>query len=327
MTPLLLFSWNVTGGHLIQSKIIVTSFNISIWGFRIETAFPPAAAHGLGWGPVQTSSVMGINALFVFVLIMAVMVLSMRKVPDHLLIIIGNCLWIVGGTLMYILWTTDAEDWHFVVPFFVGVAGFPFISPSNRSIFTLAVAKVPELEGLQSSMQSVLSMAASLAGIMTPSLVAIFVLRDPNDVDSGSDNHQLTLASMYVPIGSGMCIALLLYQQWRDKRKRKVELAFDHGEVSSEKTPLVPHPARASRRRSSAIEIQNVFSVRNEVSRRFSAEVINIAVPFENLSEREYRDTLWEDKNEFETMDTIIDGDDSVGNENTTNISLHDISK
>jgi hypothetical protein len=288
-------------------KWILTYCNLS----RIETAFPPAASHGLGWGPVQTSSVMGINAIFMFVLIMTVMVLSMRKVSDTLLIVIGSCFWIVGGTSMYILWTTNGKIWHFVVPFFIGVAGFPFITPSNRSLFTLAVASIPELEGAQASMQSVLSMAASLAGIITPSLVAIFVLRDPNDVDSGPDNHELTLGALYVPIGSGICIVLILYQHWQNRLERKAELASGDGDTSSEKTKLVPSIARSSNRRSSVIEIEQAFSRQHEASRRHSVEVIHIAVPFENLAELEYREKLLDDKIEFENLSTIMDDDDS----------------
>jgi hypothetical protein len=250
---------------------------------------------------------MGINAIFMFTLIITVMILSMKKVSDTLLIIVGNVFWIVGGTAMYLLWTADAKIWHYVVPFFIGVAGFPFITPSNRSLFTLAVASIPELEGAQASMQAVLSMAASVAGIVTPSLVAVFVLRDPEDVDNGSDNHELTLGALYVPIGSGICISLVLYQQWLDGKKHLAEFAVGDGEVPSEKTKLVSRSARASNRRSSVIEIKQAFSRQNESARRHSVEVIHVSVPFENSDELEYRDRLWEDKKEFDHLNTIMD--------------------
>jgi Na+/melibiose symporter-like transporter len=134
-------------------------------GRSIETALPPAAAHGLGWGPVATSGVLGASSVVVFLSMMLVMYLS-GKVNDILMVAIGNMFWIVGGAGMYFLWTDGAQVWHYVVPVMIGCSGFPFIAASNRSNFTKAVASIPELEDYQAVMQAVLSMAASVAGFV-----------------------------------------------------------------------------------------------------------------------------------------------------------------
>jgi hypothetical protein len=88
------------------------------------------------------------------------------KVHDLALVGIGNICWIFGGLGMYLYWQRDASIVAFAVPIFVGVMGFPFIAAANRSNFTKAVANSPELEGSVALMQSVLSMAASVAGFV-----------------------------------------------------------------------------------------------------------------------------------------------------------------
>jgi Na+/melibiose symporter-like transporter len=134
-------------------------------GRSIETALPPAAAHGLGWGPVSTSGVLGGSSVVIFISMTLVMYLS-GKVNDILMVATGNIIWIVGGAGMYFLWTDHAQVWHYVVPVMVSCAGFPFIEASNRSNFTKAVASIPELEDYQAVMQAVLSMASSVAGFV-----------------------------------------------------------------------------------------------------------------------------------------------------------------
>jgi hypothetical protein len=132
--------------------------------FRIETAFAPAASDALGWGPIQTSSVLGGTSVLIFASMMVVIFLSARGVPDYLLIAIGIFGWIIGGSLMYLLWVADAPIWHFVLPVAIAVSGFPFIAASNRSTFTRAVDSKPILAEAQGSMQALLSMFASVAG-------------------------------------------------------------------------------------------------------------------------------------------------------------------
>jgi Na+/melibiose symporter-like transporter len=131
----------------------------------IETALPPAAFHGLGWGPVATSGVLGGSSIIIFFSMALVMHLS-GKVNDILMVAYGNLFWIVGGAGMYFLWTDHAQVWHYVLPVMISGAGFPFIAASNRSNFTKAVASKPELEDSQAVMQAVLSMASSVAGFV-----------------------------------------------------------------------------------------------------------------------------------------------------------------
>ena len=115
---------------------------------------------------MQTSGVLGATSILLFFSMLGVLFLSSRKVPDSVLVAIGNIGWIIGGTLIYFLWVADAKAWQFVLPVVISVCGFPFIGAPNRSNFTKAVDTKPELDDLQGSMQAVLSMFASVAGFV-----------------------------------------------------------------------------------------------------------------------------------------------------------------
>jgi hypothetical protein len=95
---------------------------------------------------------------------MVVIFLSSRGVPDLILIGVGIVAWIIGGSLMYLMWVAGAPVWHFVLPTAIAVSGFPFIAGSNRSTFTRAVDSKPILAEAQGTMQALLSMFASVAG-------------------------------------------------------------------------------------------------------------------------------------------------------------------
>jgi hypothetical protein len=123
---------------------------------------------------------------------MLVFYLSSNNVKDETLVIIGSSMWCVGGFLVYFLWVAGAEAWHFVLSVFVCICGFPFIGASNRSLFTRRVDANPCLETRHAFMQSLLSMAASVAGFVTPGFVAKFVLRDPDEVDANPFHRELT---------------------------------------------------------------------------------------------------------------------------------------
>ena len=133
--------------------------------FSIETAFPPAAADGLGWGPVQTSAVLGSTSIVIFFMMILTIFLS-GKVHDLIMVAIGDICWIFGGSGMYLFWKRDAPVLHYYIPIVISCMGFPFIMAANRSNFTKAVASKPALEGSVALMQSVLSMAASVAGFV-----------------------------------------------------------------------------------------------------------------------------------------------------------------
>jgi hypothetical protein len=133
--------------------------------FSVETALAPAAADGLGWGPIETSSVLGSSSIVIGAAMVFVMVIT-KYISDLFLQGIGAIFWFVGGFGIYFGWTRGGPVWHYVIPVMVCVTGFPFIAASNRSSFSKSVASKPELEGIQASMQAVLSMAASVAGFV-----------------------------------------------------------------------------------------------------------------------------------------------------------------
>lgn len=148
----------------MRTIYLVSQWLLPFFSFRIETAFAPAASDALGWGPVQTSSVLGGSSVLIFAFMMLVIFLSARGVPDVLMIAVGIIGWIIGGTLMYLMWVAEAPVWRFVLPVAIAVSGFPFIAASNRSTFTRAVDSKPVLAEAQGSMQAILSMSASVAG-------------------------------------------------------------------------------------------------------------------------------------------------------------------
>ena len=290
--------------------ILVANCNFQL----IETAFPPASAHALGWGPVQTSAVLGFNAFLMFFWMMFVMFISMKKwVSDTIMVGIGNVFWMVGGTFMYLFWVEGAKAWQFVMPIVLGISGFPFIAASNRSNYTKAVADIPELETSQSVMQSLLSMVTSIAGFMTPTVIAAFVIRTPEDVDGSEDKHELTPLALYIPVVSGICIIGL----WRAYQKELLRLKEieqqDEAETGrpSESTGLLSSPtaAGASRRsrQSSVVEISQAFSKQTEVSRRQSVEVMGVSCPFESHDEKVERDGMWKQKMELHKLSTLND--------------------
>jgi hypothetical protein len=141
-----------------------TTNNVSL--YRVETALTPAAHHALGWGPIESSGVLGSTSVVIFVCMMVVFYLSAKKVHNQILIGIGCVLWVIGGSLMYILWKAPGQNWHYIVPIMIAICGFPFIAPCNRSVFTIAVDSKPELAGQHGFMQALLSTIASAAGFM-----------------------------------------------------------------------------------------------------------------------------------------------------------------
>lgn len=237
------------------------------------------------------------------------MLVSMKKwLSDTVMVAIGNVFWMVGGTLMYVLWVEGAQAWHFVLPIVLGISGFPFIGASNRSNYTKAVANIPELEASQSVMQSVLSMVTSIAGFTTPTVIAAFVIRSPEDVDASDDKHELTPLALYIPVVSGICIfglwrAYLKEMQYRAEVKKQEEAKAAVSRLS-ETTSLLENRAQ---RKSSVLEIDQAFSKRTEVSRRQSVEVMGVSSPFESQNEKNQRDEMWRQKIELRKLSTLDD--------------------
>jgi len=271
----------------------------------IETALPPAAADGLNWGPVQTSAVLGSTSIVIFFMMMLTIYLS-GKMHDLTMVGIGNILWIFGGLGMYLFWERDASVLAYVLPVVVSCAGFPFIAAANRSTFSKAVANTPALEGSVALMQSILSMAASVAGFVTPGLVATFVIRSSDQVTASRDNRELTPVALYVPISS----FLILFGLWYSYRKEQQELGVQAEKGATEETGLLAgsRPSK-ERRRSSVVSIEQAFSRRSEVNRRMSAQVMGLTA-FDTKQEQELSEQLQHDLEEWQQLAEMDYDDD-----------------
>eukprot|EP00934_Nitzschia_sp_Nitz4_P006452 Nitzschia sp. Nitz4//scaffold41_size133979//106218//107941//NITZ4_003365-RA/size133979-snap-gene-0.133-mRNA-1//-1//CDS//3329551524//6442//frame0 len=265
----------------------------------IETGFPPVAADGLGWGPVETSAVLGSNSIVMF-LCMACTVILSGKIHDYIMVAMGTCGWLIGGTGMYLLWVRGAPAWHYVLPIIVACTGFPFVAPANRSNFTKAVAAEPALEGSQAFMQSVLSMASSVAGFTTPGLVAAYVVRSPDEVTASSDQRELTPFALYVTVTTVLAL-MGLWKLFRDEQK---SFAQATDVPASEATGLVDHGVNQSRRRSSAVALAQACSRKSEVCRRESVQIMGIVAP-DTLEERKVNEQLMKDWEEWKEMNDL----------------------
>jgi len=239
----------------------------------IETGFAPAAFHALNWGPVETSAVLGSTSIVLFLCMLVVFFLSSKKVKDEVLVMIGSCFWVVGGLLVYFLWVADTAGWHFVVSVIVCVSGFPFIAASNRSLFTRRVDANPYLETRHGFMQALLSMFASVAGIITPGFVAAYVLRDPEEVEASQFHRELNPLALYMVVGPLLTIVGVTYVSIFKPLKAE-PFADDSDEEPNETTGLVDNPA--NRRRSSAMVIKQKLNPHTEVNRRMSAQCMGV---------------------------------------------------
>eukprot|EP00980_Cylindrotheca_fusiformis_P011139 scaffold2557_cov121-Cylindrotheca_fusiformis.AAC.22 len=236
----------------------------------IETALPAAAADGLGWGPVETSGVLGATSIVIFGVMVLVMVLSSKLVSDTTLVVVGNVCFVVGGTCIYLFWTNVGNSLHYIIPVIISVAGFPFIASPNRSNFTKAVMTNPVLESSQATMQALLSMMASAAGFTTPGFVAAYVIRSPEEVEAAGDHRELTPLALYAPVLCISCLMGLYYKYRRDQRIATV--LSETADIPGEGTPLMAR--RSNGRRSSVMELHQTFRRSNEVARRSSVEIM-----------------------------------------------------
>lgn len=177
----------------------------------METGLAPASSHALGWSPVEVSTVFGINAIFMFVVILLSFQLSSVGVSDGVLLIVGLVTSITGYLLIYLWWSANSGMILFLAPIFLSTAAFPFMGAPTRSIFTRIVAADQYLRRYQGAMQAALSMSASVAGFVAPGLIAAFVLRTPEQVDASQDHRELTLYALFAPISSVIVLIGVLY--------------------------------------------------------------------------------------------------------------------
>jgi len=238
--------------------VIMANYNL------IETTFSPAASHGLGWGPVQISAVYSISSIGMFSCTIITMVLSKSyKIRDTTFILVGFTFWTIAGLMMYSLWTYPGKEWHFVASIAIALIGFPLIGPAATSLFAKAIMTRPDLEPLQARLFAVLNMAPGLAGFIAPLYVGVFVLRSPELVESGTNDHELTPFALYVPFFSGLCIIGFLYEKvflHADDCGDDNEEGTD-GDGASELTTLLK--AEPKNRRSSIASTRSILSAKN----------------------------------------------------------------
>jgi len=245
---------------------------------RIETGFVPAASHALGWGPIETSAVFGSISVVIFIVMLFVYQLSSHKVRDASLLSFGLCLSAFGYTLLYLWWTMGAPVWHFIVPMIVGTSAFPFLGAPSRSLFTKAVETKPSLAKYGGTMQAVLSMAASVAGFVTPGLVARYVLRNPGQVESSRKHREMSPLALFAPLLSLSTLAGLMYIAWKHKRMDVVDAAVELGsnvKEADEGTSLMPG-ADDRQKRYSCPGPSRRYSCHEESYRRQSACLMGI---------------------------------------------------
>ena len=180
----------------------------------LETGLAPASSHALHWGPVEISTLFGLNAIWIFLVILLSFWLSSMGVADVKLLIIGSVASITGYFLMYQLWIMDTSEVLFILPIIISTLAFPFMGAPTRSLFTKVVAGKEYLRNHQGTMQAVLSMAASVAGFAAPGLIAAFVLKTPEQVEASPDHRELTPYALFAPISSFMVLCGVLYMCW-----------------------------------------------------------------------------------------------------------------
>lgn len=249
---------------------------LPIFHQSIETGFAPAAYHALGWGPVETSAVLGSTSILLFGCMLLVFYLSSKQTRDETLVIIGCALWVIGGTLVYFLWVEGAEAWHFILSVVICICGFPFIGASNRSLFTRRVDANPFLETRHAFMQALLSMAASVAGFVTPGFVASYVLRDSEEVEASRLHRELSPLGLYIVGGPILTIIGVIYVRIFIPLPT-MPLDDDEGDLEAdENTNLVNNPPPT--RKSAAMVIKQKLDPRTEVNRRMSAQIMGVPI-------------------------------------------------
>lgn len=207
----------------------------------LETGLAPASSDALGWGPVEVSTVFGLNALFIFAVILLTFQLSAAGVSDMSLLIVGLIQSIFGYSIMYLWWGKNSSMVGFVVPVLVSTMAFPFLGAPVRSIFTKAVSSKESLREHQGTMQAIMSMAASIAGFTAPGLIASFVLRSPEEVDASSDQREFTHYALFAPVTSLMVLMGVLYLLFSSTDKKKPsELSADEETAITEISHLLP---------------------------------------------------------------------------------------
>ena len=109
--------------------------------------------------------------------------------------------------------------------------GYPFMGPANRSAYTRAIHSRPDLADSLGVLQGLLVQAFTIGGIVGPLFVTKFILREPQEVDSSSDPHELTQMAWLVPTFSMLIITGLLYEEFILGSKSQPDTVDEEGAV------------------------------------------------------------------------------------------------
>lgn len=228
----------------------------------IDSAFSPAVAHGLGWGPVEVSAAMAFISIVYTIMLAAVWGLT-KIFADTTMVVLGFLVWFGAGLMMYAWWIYGAPAWKYVAPLALGIAATPLIGPSNFTIFTSAIMAKSELEPCKARLQSAFAMVGAFASFLTPIFVGAYVLRSPKEIESSTNSHELTSFSLYIAVFSGVCVVGFLYEKWvLHVDGDKVEDIRES--VVSERSSLLQD--KPEKRRSSIIAIKRELSGRHRSS-------------------------------------------------------------
>jgi len=299
-TPTLQIVKSILSFEIVFPLFLMT---VGMASFRLPfVALAPVSAHALGWGPVETSSVFSMLSIVITGGMALVLYLSSLNIPDVVMLTTGNLFIGISGYLIYQLWDDQSANWiTFSFPVWFLCFGYPFIGPANRASFTMAVHSKPELAGMHGVMQSMLTQAMSLAGLVAPTLIATYVMRDPDDIDSSSDKHELSIWALYIPVLSGLCIIGSFYQYFVLDKKKEEEEENDEQRVSETSTLLSDADFRHRKSGSMTLhDVDECLSRNTEVFRRMSVEIEGITNPMETNFEVVLKDKLWKQKEELE---------------------------
>ena len=290
---------------------VITNFSVFI------TAFSPVAKHALQWNAVQISQVSAVGSAITFCGMLIAIGLSMKDTPDRLMISFGFASFAVGGSFMYYNWTENTTYWKFAAPAYVLFFSYPFIGPSCRSMYSKGIHSHPELNGSVGLMMGLMNQAVAVGGMVAPTLVAVFVLRSPDEVDADPNSkNELNIGALYVPVLSAAVVAGLTFQYYYFELPSKREEDDSTAASASESTKLLGGTKKKSSHipRASILEISDAFSRSSEVSRRLSSfEIAGIAPnPFDTKDEKEYYNKLWKDRLEILKLNKKMEDDDDI---------------
>ncbi|KAL7542461.1 hypothetical protein ACHAXR_012314 [Thalassiosira sp. AJA248-18] len=228
--------------HLGVPFLTIFAFNFNFQ--FIETALAPAGLDALEWGPVEVSYVLGVMAVLIFLGMAAVHQLSQKGVSDFKLLcwgLLGNT---IGYLMIYMLWYRGVHYMIFVLPVFVGTGSFPFLGAPNRSLFSEAVDRTPDLLGYEGTMQALLSMSSSIGGFTAPSMITHFCLRTPEEVSLSNDAREFSPLALLSPLLSLVVLVatFIAGEPVAGEPEKKVDKMTESEEEESpgEMTPLAP---------------------------------------------------------------------------------------